>query len=106
MKKITVDEIQDGMVLYREVCGSSGNILLSKGTTLSASLGRRLKNWGIVFVFVEGEEETQKQEDTVNVSSEDLKNQLMLKFSNVINNPIMKKIFVAIYQYRLQKNSR
>ena len=106
MKKITVDEIQDGMVLYREVCGSSGNILLSKGTTLSAPLGRRLKNWGIVFVFVEGEEETQKQEDTVNVSSEDLKNQLMLKFSNVINNPIMKKIFVAVYQYRLQKNSR
>ncbi|NLG17193.1 MAG: hypothetical protein GX556_07695 [Fibrobacter sp.] len=104
MKKTPVCEIKDEMVLAREVCGSSGNILLTKGTKLSPALGRRLTNWGISFVYVEGEEQSPEKIDTVSVSPDDLKNQLMEKFANVINNPIMKKLFVAVYQYRLQKS--
>lgn len=105
MKKLTVDKIEDGMVLGREVCGTSGNVLLSKGTPLSAALGRRLVNWGISTVYVEGEEDTFPEESTVTISPEKLKDDLMGKFSNVINNPIMKKFFVAVYQYRVQSNS-
>ncbi len=104
MKKIAVCEVSDEMVLSREVCGSSGNILLTKGTKLSPALGRRLTNWGITFVYVEGEEESPEKKNTVSISPDELKNQLMVKFSNVINNPIMKKLFVTVYQYRLQKS--
>jgi hypothetical protein len=105
MKKLTVDKIEDGMILGREVCGNSGNVLLSKGTPLSGALGRRLVNWGISTVYIEGEEELFPEESTVSVSPEKLKDELMNKFSNVISNPIMKKIFVAVYQYRMNSNS-
>ena len=104
MKKIPVSDIQDGMVLSREICGSSGNILLGKGVKLSTAMGRRLTNWGIPFVYVEGEEESPEKKKEVEVLPDELKNQLMLKFSNVMNNPIMKKLFVTVYQYRLQKS--
>lgn len=105
MKKITVDNIEDGMILGKEVSGSSGNVLLSKGTPLSAAIGRRLLNWGVNSVFIEGEEDSQQEESTNTISTETLKNELISKFSNVINNPIMKKIFVAVYQYRMHNNS-
>ena len=55
-------------------------------------------------MYVEGEEESPEKKKEVEVLPDELKNQLMLKFSNVINNPIMKKLFVTVYQYRLQKS--
>ena len=105
MKKIPVDKIENGMILGRELCGISGNVLVSKGTQLSTALGRRLKNWGITVVFIEGEEESPQEENLVTISPENLKNDLMKKFSNVIDKPFMKEIFVTVYQHRLQKNS-
>ena len=94
------------MILGREVCGNSGNILLSKGTVLSQALGRRLQNWGIPFVYVEGEEEQTQEENAVTISPEALKQHLMDKFSKVMQNPYMEKIFNAVYQYRLQNNGK
>lgn len=106
MKKILVEKIEDGMVLSREVCNSSGNILISKGVSLTTALGRRLKNWGIHYIYIEGEEQSVEELNFTSTSSEDLKNLLLKKFSSVIENPIMKKLFVAVYQYRLQKDNR
>ena len=103
MKKILVDNIEDAMVLGREVCGTSGNVLLSKGTVLSAALGRRLQNWGISSVYIEGEEEIHTEENTVTVSSEALDRHLTEKFGNTLKNQNMKKIFNAVYHYRLYK---
>jgi hypothetical protein len=103
MKKISVDAIESEMVLAREVCGSSGNILLAKGTPLNPSIGRRLKNWGIPFVLIEGDEVAEETQSVPGVSPEELKSQLTAKFSNVINNPIMKQIFAAVFQFRIQK---
>lgn len=90
------------MVAVRDIQGPSGNTLVNKGAFLSAALGRRLANWGIPFVYVEGEEELKAQEAVNDVTHEALKSQLMAKFSNCIDNPLMKKIFVATYQYRTQ----
>ena len=104
MKKISSDQVEDGMVLAREVCGPSGNILVNKGTTLSSALGRRLSNWGIPSVYIEGEEDEAAAESEQDLSPEELKSQLMEKFSYCSDNPIMKKLFVAVYQYRLQSN--
>jgi hypothetical protein len=106
MKKIAVENINDKMALAREVCGTSGNILLQKGTPLNQALGRRLKNWGIPYVYIEGEEESMAEEDVPGISPEELKTRLMEKFSDVINNPLMKQIFAAVFQFRLQKSGR
>lgn len=103
MKKILVENIEENMVLGREVCGSGGNVLLTKGTVLSQALGRRLQNWGIPSVYVEGEEEKLPEENTVTVSPEALDQHLNAKFGAMINNPGMKKIFDAVYEYRLHK---
>jgi hypothetical protein len=103
MKKILVEDIKDAMVLGREVCGTSGNVLLVKGTELSAALGRRLQNWGISSVYIEGEEEKQPEENTVSVSPEELDRHLTAKFGKTINNANMRKIFDAVYYYRLHK---
>lgn len=103
MKRILVDNITDGMILEREVCGSGGNVLLSKGTHLSGALGKRLKNWGITFVYIQGEEDPALIESTQELSPEAIKAHLLKKFSNVINKPIMKQLFVNVYQFRTQK---
>lgn len=103
MKKITSDQVEDGMVLSREVCGPSGNILLNKGTVLSAAMGRRLANWGIPSVYIEGEEELVPDEAGPVLTPQELKSSLMTKFSRCSDHPLMKKIFVAVYQYKLQK---
>ncbi len=106
MKKILVEDIKGNPVLCREVCGTSGNVLLTKGTVLSQALGRRLQNWGITSVYVEGEEEQRPEENTITVSPEKLMQHLTDKFSRVIKNPYMQKIFDAVYRFRLQKNGK
>jgi hypothetical protein len=103
MKKIPSESVDDGMVLVREVCGPAGSILVNRGTVLTAALGRRLTNWGIPFVYIDGEDESTSPETPSDVTPAELKTQLMMKFSNCIENPLMKKIFVAAYQYRMMK---
>ncbi len=103
MKKITVENIVDAMVLAKDVCGPSGNILLGAGTTLTGSMGRRLKNWGIHFVHIESEDEPAPQETAPRISPEEITSLLKNKFANVMDNQLMKKIFAAAAQYKIQK---
>jgi hypothetical protein len=101
MKKIASEKVEDGMVLAREVTGTAGNVLVNKGRILTAALGRRLINWGVPFVCIEGDEPPPPPAASPNAAPEALKSQLLDKFSNCIDNPLMKKIFVAVYQYRM-----
>jgi hypothetical protein len=104
MRKIAVDKIEDAMVLAQDVCASSGNVLLGKGTTLSAAMGRRLKNWGIASVAVEGTEEVQADTAAATVSPEEIKQELQNKFSRVLDKSVMQEIFSAVYKFKLQKS--
>ena len=104
MKAILVDKIEDGMILDKEVSGPSGNILLGKGTRLSITMGRRLKNWGITHVFIEGDEEVEQTGSANKVDPAEIKTLLEKKFEGRLNNPVMKKIFAAIYQFRIQQH--
>ncbi|MBD3315579.1 MAG: hypothetical protein GF344_07315 [Chitinivibrionales bacterium] len=106
MKKVRVENFEKGMILARDVCGTSGSVLLGNGTPLSAALGRRLKNWGIDFVYVEGEEETEEHTTAADATPKEIKAHLEKKFSRVIDNPIMQQIFTAVYQYRIRKGLR
>jgi hypothetical protein len=105
MKKIIVEDIKDKMVLAKDVCGPSGNILLGAHTLLSESLGRRLKNWGITFVHIESEEEPALQTKEPRASSDDIVKSLKEKFSKVMDNPTMKKIFIAVESHFIQKGA-
>jgi hypothetical protein len=103
MKRISVDNIENGMILGRDVCGASGNILVGKGTAISPAMGRRLKNWSIMHVYIEGEEENQQADEGTSVSPSEVRTVLEAKFSRCMSNPIMQKIFAAVYQFRIQK---
>lgn len=100
MKKIIVDEIENGMILAKDVNGASGNALLGKGTTLSATMGRRLKNWGIPFVYIDGEEENLEEATEDGVSPEEIKSILTERFKGVLTTPRMADIFDAVYQFK------
>lgn len=104
MKKIMVENIIETMVLAKDVCGPSGNVLLSTGTKLTSSMGRRLKNWGIHFVHIESDDEPAPRENAPRISGEEITSTLKNKFSNVINNQLMKKIFASVAQYKIQKS--
>jgi hypothetical protein len=99
-----VEHIKDGMVLDKDVCGPSGNVLLGKGTPVGASMGRRLKNWGILQISVEGQEEGQQSGAAPQISPQEIRAGLEKKFSGCLDHPVMKKIFNAIYQYKIQKS--
>jgi hypothetical protein len=103
MKKVMVENIVDSMVLAKDVCRTSGNILLGAGTKLTSSMGRRLKNWDIHFVHIESEDEPTPQENTPRISQEEITVMLKNKFSNVMDSQLMKKIFAAAAQYKIQK---
>jgi hypothetical protein len=105
MRKISVQDIESDMVLARDVSSTSGNVLLGKGTALTPALGRRLKNWGIFFVYVEGEEEAQLEEKVVEISPEEEKKHLELKFSDVLHDPIMGKLFTAVLEYKINRKN-
>jgi hypothetical protein len=103
MKKIQVETISETMVLARDVCGPSGNVLLSAGVKLNPSLGRRLKNWGIHFVNVESDDDSTRVDNTPRISNEEVQKSLTRRFSAVMNNLLMKKIFDAVLAYKIQK---
>lgn len=103
MRRVAVEDIQEDMVLAKEVRGRSGNVLLNKGVKLNPFMGRRLKNWDISFVHIEGEDDSPKTESAVTVSPQEVKSLLEKMFNDVINNPIMKQIFAAVYQHKIQK---
>jgi hypothetical protein len=105
MKRVLVEAITDKMVLAKEVCGTAGSVLLGKGTILSPSMGRRLKNWGVQFVYVEGEGEDQQEGTSITISPEEVREHLEKKFSRVLGNEIMKKIFAAVFKFKVQKNT-
>lgn len=104
MKKIFVEKIQDGMILARDVCGTSGSALLTKETKLTETMGRRLKNWGVTYVCIEGEEEQKREKPIIEISPEEVKEQLEAKFVDVIDNPIMKTLLRAAYTFKTHQN--
>ncbi len=102
MKKIPVDIIESGMVLGRDVCANSGNVLIGKGSPLTPSLGKRLKNWGIYFIYIEGDEDEREDEHVEKESVHEIEAMLKHKFSDVIEDPLMRKIHEAVFAYRIQ----
>ena len=105
MKKVSIENIEPDMVLARDVSATSGNVLLGKGTVLTPSMGRRLKNWSIFFVYIEGEEESEHEEAAVEVSPEEVKKMLEDKFHGQLGNPLMQRIFNAVFDFKVNKKS-
>jgi len=73
-----------------------------KGTPLSPALGKRLKNWGISHIYIEGEDESEKESGASAISDDKIRNELAEKFSGTLHNAHMKKIFEAVCTHKAQ----
>ena len=102
MKKINVESIEPDMILARDVSSTSGNVLLGKGTPLTPALGRRLKNWGIFFVYIDGEEESEVVEAAVKISPDEVRQELEKKFEGTLDEPVMRKVFNAVFEFKMR----
>ena len=101
MKLISTEDVEQGDVAAQDIHSSSGNVLVLKGTTLSPALGKRLKNWGISDIFIEGENEAAEESCDVIVSSGDkIRDDLAERFSGTLNHASMKKIFEAVCAHK------
>lgn len=105
MKKTSVDDIADNSILAKDVFGNAGNVLLSKGTSLSSAMGRRLKNWGIPFVWIEGDEEAAADAECPQENSEDVLAKLDERFEGLLDHPIMRDIHSAVRAFRSGKEA-
>jgi hypothetical protein len=102
MRKIPTDQIKLGDVVAAAVTSPSGNVLMDKGTAITPAMGRRLRNWGIACVYVEGEE---RRDDTVGVrlrSAVETKSELYDMFLGTLESAKMRKIFDAVCNYKLK----
>jgi len=109
MKKIILDTmdpdtITKDMILAMDIIGPSGNILLNKGAGLTMALIRRLKNWGITYIYIEGEEVQVEKTQAVTINSDTIQEQLKKKFADHLNNPIMNDFFNAVYNFQKKRN--
>jgi hypothetical protein len=104
MRKISTDYIEPGCIAAQDVVGSSGNVLINKGSPVTPALGRRLRNWGITEVFVEGEGPSGTSVKTEVSSLVKIKSDLYDKFLGTLDNARMKKIFEAVCKQKLQKH--
>jgi hypothetical protein len=102
MKKTHINSIEHEEVLAKNVLDHSGNVLLKKGTTIGPSLAGRLKNWGVMSIYIEGEDQADATTGSSHTDAKALQTQLNDKFAGTMHNPLMKKIFAAVYRHRTQ----
>jgi len=100
MKLVDVEKISEDLILAREVTGKSGNVLLAKGTKLTVSMGHRLKNWGVQYAYVEGEDFT-SEKNYVAIDPNAISDRLNIIFSQSLNSEIMKQIYKAVYEFKI-----
>lgn len=105
MKIISTEIVEQGHVAAQDIHSASGNVLVLKGSALSPALGKRLKNWGISHIYIEGEDELAQAGDISAISDDKIKDVLTEKFSGTLNNAHMKKIFEAVCIHKTQISS-
>jgi hypothetical protein len=103
MRKISTDDIKTDYITAVAVTGPSGNTLLGKGAKVTPAIGRRLRNWGIMHVHVEGEKDDEHNIMVKKQSPIEIKSELYDMFYGTLDNARMRKLFHAVCEYKVQK---
>ncbi len=98
MRKVLLQDVEDGMVLAKPLTGSSGNVLMGKGIALKASIVPRLAAWGVTSVMIEGEP---GPDEVAQAMGENPINATLDKIfeGKLVNRP-MEIIFQSLQRYR------
>ncbi|MCL2219185.1 MAG: hypothetical protein FWC23_04690 [Chitinispirillia bacterium] len=103
MRKISTDFIEPGCIAAADIVSPSGNTLVNKGAPITPALGRRLRNWGISEISVEGEDDSETSVKAETPSPVKIKSDLYDKFLGTLDNTRMRKIFDAVCKHKIQK---
>ncbi|MDX9701409.1 MAG: hypothetical protein RBU23_00040 [Candidatus Auribacterota bacterium] len=109
MRKMTIDKVQDGMVLAKPLHNIEGKVLLAQGCKLSTRIISRLDEWGCDIVYVEGEPETlSEQKSVLGYSCKDgdvekLLEEIELRFSNVSDDPVLQMVKTTLKEHLIRK---
>lgn len=98
MRKVPLEEVQDGMVLAVPLTGSAGNILMGQGIPLRSAIIPRLAAWGVTYVVVEGDPTPEE----LNLIAEEGKASASLEkmFAGKTVNPGMETLFQCLLRHR------
>ena len=66
-------------------------------------MGKRLRNWGIAHVFIEGQDDSEKNAVAEAVSPVQIKSGLYDMFLGTLDSAHMTKIFNAMCEHKLRK---
>jgi len=102
MRKTATDKIALGDVIAADVLSPSGNVLMSKGTAVTPAMGRRLRNYGIAYVYIEGAEGQDGSPESKARSAIETKSELYDMFFGTLDSVNMRKIFDAVCAYKIR----
>jgi hypothetical protein len=104
MRKTSTDHITLGDLIAADVMSPSGNVLIPKGAAITPAMGRRLRNWGIAYVYIEGEERhTGGSAGSTARSAIETKSELYDMFFGTLDSANMRKIFDAVCNYKIRR---
>ncbi len=97
MIQVMIEDLKAGMVLAQPVYNHQDVLLLEAGARISKKNIRIFKSWGIHRVYVKGSADTSESAAAPPVVgvAETVATELMKKFSDVLDDPIMLAIFKA-----------
>lgn len=55
MKRVYLENVQEGMVLAKTIISPNGQVLLSQGTILNSKYIKHLSSLGVIFIFIQSE---------------------------------------------------
>ena len=94
MITLGLENLRPGMILAEPVYNFQGVLLLDAGAKLTEKSIRIFKSWGVVRVSVEGKSEEKNSLDgrSDDKTMDEINKMLLLKFSDVLNDPVMEEI--------------
>jgi len=103
MRKTATDRITLGDVIAADVTSPSGNVLMGKGAAITPAMGRRLRNWGITYVYIEGEEGRGGSVESKARTAVETKSELYDMFFGTLDSANMRKIFDAVCNHKIRR---
>lgn len=98
MKKININEIKDGDILYDDAINSNGVVFLAADTKLSKRHIPMLSNLGIVEVVIKDENELKKKKTIIEDKTDEVDIKLTLLYHKTVNN------FKSMYKRASEEN--
>jgi hypothetical protein len=103
MRKTPTDRITLGDVVAADITSPAGNTLVCKGTAITPAMGRRLRNWGIAYVYIVGEDGQGVSAEQKARSDIETKSVLYDLFFGTLDSANMRKIFDAVCNYKIRQ---